>query len=226
MDRQELLAALRSVPPAERVITALDVPGLAEARALADRLGPGAPLVKVGLELFSAAGPAVLDELHARGKRVFLDLKYNDIPNTVAAAARVAAALGVSMVTMHAGCGRAAIAAAADALATAATPSSGGRHRPALLCVTVLTSLAAEDLRDLGPGQDTVQERVGRLAQLAWDSGCDGLVCRPGPEARGHTGQRLPRRRRFPGGGAPHHPVRRPRARPPRHRGATGGLIP
>lgn len=177
MDRQELLAALRGVPPAGRVITALDVPGLAEARALADRLGPEATLVKVGLELFSAAGPAVLDELHARGKRVFLDLKYNDIPNTVASAARVAAALGVSMVTMHAGCGRAAIAAAAEALANAASPSSGGRHRPALLCVTVLTSLAEDDLRDLGPGQDTVQERVGRLAQLAWDSGCDGLVC-------------------------------------------------
>lgn len=177
MDRQDLLAALRSAPPAERVITALDVPGLAEARALADRLGPDAPLVKVGLELFSAAGPAILDELYARGKRVFLDLKYNDIPNTVASAARVAAALGVSMVTMHAGCGRAAIAAAAEALATAASPGGAGRHRPALLCVTVLTSLGEADLRDLGPGQDSVQERVGRLAQLAWDSGCDGLVC-------------------------------------------------
>ena len=91
MNRQELLAALRGVTPAERVITALDVPGLAEARQLADRLGPDAPLVKVGLELFSAAGPAVLEELHARGKRIFLDLKYNDIPNTVASAAKARA---------------------------------------------------------------------------------------------------------------------------------------
>ncbi len=175
MNRQELLAALRGVTPAERVITALDVPSLAEARQLADRLGPDAPLVKVGLELFSAAGPAVLEELHGRGKRIFLDLKYNDIPNTVASAARVAASLGVAMVTMHAGCGRAAIAAAAEALASA--PASLGGRRPALLCVTVLTSLGADDLRELGPGEDSVQERVGRLARLAWDSGCDGLVC-------------------------------------------------
>ncbi|MEZ4387367.1 MAG: orotidine-5'-phosphate decarboxylase [Candidatus Krumholzibacteriia bacterium] len=172
MDRPELLAALRGAAPQERVITALDVPGLDAACTLADRLGPDAPLVKVGLELFSAAGPAVIEALHARGKRIFLDLKYNDIPNTVAGAARVAARLGVAMVTMHAGCGRAAIAAAAEALAAA-----DGPRRPALLCVTVLTSLADADLRELGPGQDSVQERVARLAQVAWDSGCDGLVC-------------------------------------------------
>jgi orotidine-5'-phosphate decarboxylase len=175
MDRHDLLTALRGVSPHERVITALDVGDADAALALAGRLGDRAPLVKVGLELFSAAGPAVIADLHARGRRVFLDLKLNDIPNTVASAARVAARLGVAMITMHAGCGRAAMAAAAKALAEA-EPGPDGR-RPALLAVTVLTSLGADDLQELGPGPDTVLERVQRLARLAWDSGCDGMVC-------------------------------------------------
>lgn len=175
MNRQELLSALRGAPARDRVITALDVAGAEEALSMAGRLGDNAPMVKVGLELFSAAGPTVVQMLHGLDKRVFLDLKYNDIPNTVAAAARVAARLHVSMVTMHAGCGRAAIAAAAEALATA-DPAPDGR-RPALLAVTVLTSLSNDDLQELGPRPDTVADRVRRLARLAWDSGCDGLVC-------------------------------------------------
>ena len=175
MDRQHLLRALRELPAADRVITALDVPSAEEAVALAGRLGDPARFVKVGLELFSAAGPMVVQLLQGRGKRIFLDLKYNDIPNTVAAAARVAARLGVSMVTMHAGCGRAAMSAAAEALA-AAEPGPDGL-RPALLAVTVLTSLGPEDLAETGPGPDDVTARVRRLARLAWDSGCDGLVC-------------------------------------------------
>jgi orotidine-5'-phosphate decarboxylase len=175
MHRDQLLAVLRGLPAADRVITALDVPVSADAVALAGRLGERAPLVKVGLELFSAAGPAVVRELQASGKRVFLDLKYDDIPNTVAAAARVAAELGVAMCTVHASAGRAAIAAAAEALATA--PAGPDGRRPALLGVTVLTSLGPEDLRETAPGDDTVAARVARLARLAWDAGCDGLVC-------------------------------------------------
>ncbi|MBD3220881.1 orotidine-5'-phosphate decarboxylase [bacterium] len=175
MERQELLAALRAAPPRERIITALDTGDQESALALAARLGPDAPMVKVGLELFSAAGPAVVAALQARGQRVFLDLKYNDIPNTVASAARIAARLGVAMVTMHAGCGRAAMTAAAEALATAETPD--GRPRPALLAVTVLTSLGQDDLDETGPGPDSVLDRVQRLARLAWQNGCDGLVC-------------------------------------------------
>jgi orotidine-5'-phosphate decarboxylase len=175
MDRRDLLAALRGLPAEDRVITALDVPSAEEAMALAGRLGDRARFVKVGLELFSAAGPTVLQLLQGQGKRIFLDLKYNDIPNTVAGAARVAARLGVSLVTMHAGCGRAAIAAAAEALA-AAPPGPDGL-RPALLAVTVLTSMGPEDLADTGPGPDDVPARVRRLARLAWESGCDGLVC-------------------------------------------------
>ena len=115
-----------------------------------------------------------MEELSAAG-RVFLDLKYNDIPNTVAGAARVAARYGVSLVTMHAGCGRAAMSAAAEALAHAEPGPDGAR--PALLAVTVLTSLGPEDLADTGPGPDDVPTRVRRLARLAWESGCDGLVC-------------------------------------------------
>lgn len=175
MDRHQLLAALRDLPAADRVITALDVPTAEEALALAGRLGDRARFVKVGLELFSAAGPTVVQLLQGRGKRIFLDLKYNDIPNTVAGAARVAARLGVSLVTMHAGCGRAAMSAAAAALQEAAPGPEG--LRPALLAVTVLTSLGAEDLAETGPGPDDVDARVRRLARLAWQSGCDGVVC-------------------------------------------------
>jgi len=175
MHREELLAALRDLPPTDRLITALDVASPEEAMALAGRIGPGARFVKVGLELFSAAGPPVVQQLQGRDKRIFLDLKYHDIPNTVAGAARVAARLGVSMVTMHAGAGRAAMEAAAAALAAAPIPATG--MRPALLAVTVLTSLGTDDLQELGPGPDGVAERVIRLAQLAWEAGCDGLVC-------------------------------------------------
>lgn len=188
MNRPELLAALRFRPPAERVITALDVATPDAAHDLSRRLGPAAPLVKVGLELFSAGGPDIVRRLREAGKLVFLDLKYDDIPNTVAAAARVAAGLGAAMVTIHAGCGRAALAAAAEALATAARPADA--PRPALLGVTVLTSLADADLQETAPGPDTVQERVVRLARLSWDSGCDGLVCSAAdlPALRGALG--------------------------------------
>ncbi len=175
MKREDLLAALRGLPAEDRVITALDVSTVEEAMALAGRLGDRARFVKIGLELFSAAGPTAIQLMQGRGKRIFLDLKYNDIPNTVAGAARVAARLGVSMVTMHAGCGRAAMTAAAEALAQAAPGPDG--FRPALLAVTVLTSLGPADLAETGPGPDSVADRVTRLAGLAWDSGCDGVVC-------------------------------------------------
>ena len=175
MTRLDLLNALRALPAEDRVITALDVPTAEEAMALAGRLGPDARFVKVGLELFSAAGPTAIQLLQGRDKRIFLDLKYNDIPNTVAGAARVAARLGVSLVTMHAGCGKAAITAAAEALA-AAEPGPDGL-RPALLAVTVLTSMGPEDLADTSGHADVVADRVRRLARLAWDAGCDGLVC-------------------------------------------------
>jgi len=176
MNRDELLGALRDLPAGARIITALDVPGREEAVALARRLGPAGGFVKVGLELFSAAGPAVVADLRKAGRDVFLDLKYHDIPNTVAAAARVAAGLGASLCTMHAQNGRAALTAAAEALAAAAPDPATGR-RPALLAVTVLTSLSEEQLAEASPSADSLQDRVERLARLAWECGCDGLVC-------------------------------------------------
>lgn len=175
MDRTSLLGRLRAVPRRERVITALDVPDAARAVALARALGPHGRLVKVGLELFSAAGPAVVAALRAEGKEVFLDLKWHDIPQTVAGAARAAAGLGVSFVTVHAAAGRRGLAVAAEALAIAPRPD--GAPRPALLGVTVLTSLSPEELAEVAPTGEAPAEAAARLARLAWESGCDGVVC-------------------------------------------------
>ena len=175
MLRNELIGRLRALPAGRRLITALDVPDGDDALALACRLGPAGGFVKVGLELFSAAGPPVVTALRAAGRDVFLDLKYHDIPNTVASAARQAARLGATLCTIHASCGRAALQAAAAALADA--PPGPDGQRPALLAVTVLTSLSLSDLEEMSPGGGTLPERLARLAGLAWDCGCDGLVC-------------------------------------------------
>jgi orotidine-5'-phosphate decarboxylase len=175
MNRQALLAALRDLPAQRRIITALDVPGHTEALELAGRLGPEGGFVKVGLELFSAAGPQVVQDLLGLGRDIFLDLKYNDIPNTVASAARVAAGMGASLCTMHANAGRGAMTAAAEALAQAPLGPSG--RRPALLAVTVLTSLSEAEMNEVRPSDDSLQDSVERLAKLAWDCGCDGVVC-------------------------------------------------
>lgn len=177
MNRNELLERLRDLPAQRRIITALDVPGRQQALDLAGRLGPEGGFVKVGLELFSAAGPQVVRELQELGRDVFLDLKYNDIPNTVASAAKVAASMGASLCTMHAGNGRGAMTAAAEALASCPIGPSG--RRPALLAVTVLTSLSQDQLNEVRPSADSLQDSVVRLAQLAWDCGCDGVVCSP-----------------------------------------------
>ncbi len=176
MDRTDLITALRALPAGKRVITALDVPGQEQALDLAARLGPAGGFVKVGLELFSAAGPEVIRRLHELRRDVFLDLKYHDIPNTVASAARIAATLGASLCTMHAGNGRAAMTAAAEALAEVADHPLTGR-RPALLAVTVLTSLSEAGMQEVSPSADELPDRIERMARLAWQSGCDGLVC-------------------------------------------------
>lgn len=161
---------------APEVIVALDVPDAEAALALAGRLPRGA-WVKVGLELFTAAGPAVVESLSGRGHPVFLDLKVHDIPNTAAGAVRSAARLGARLLTVHASGGRAMLEAAAEAARaaeTAAGASSGGRLR--LLAVTVLTSLDDAALGEvMGRGAGT-EEAVGRLAALAEGSGIDGAV--------------------------------------------------
>jgi orotidine-5'-phosphate decarboxylase len=176
MDRTQLIARLRSLPPDRRIITALDVPTMDQALSLAERLGTAGGFVKVGLELFSAAGPQIVHHLKGMDRDIFLDLKYHDIPNTVAAAARVAADLGASLCTMHAANGRSAMTAAAAAVAEAKVDARTGR-RPALLAVTILTSLSEHEMGEVSPSHDSLQDRIQRLARLAWDCGCDGLVC-------------------------------------------------
>ena len=153
----------------KRVIVALDFPDAAPALEMAARLDPRACRVKVGKELFVAAGPALVEQLRARGHEVFLDLKFHDIPNTVAGACRAAARLGVWMVNVHASGGEAMLRAAREAVASAARP-------PLLIGVTVLTSLAAGDLARVG-FQGSPEENVLRLAGLAHACGLDGVVC-------------------------------------------------
>lgn len=151
------------------IIVALDYPGMAAALAMADRLDPACVRVKVGKELFTAAGPEVVEQLHKRGFEVFLDLKFHDIPSTVAGALRAAAGLGVWMVNIHASGGAAMIAAAAEALAAAP-------QRPLLTAVTVLTSMSSGELPAIGVSSP-LDEQVRRLALLAQQNGADGVVC-------------------------------------------------
>jgi orotidine-5'-phosphate decarboxylase len=155
--------------PASPVIVALDCPDAAAALALARRLDPSACRVKVGKELFVAAGPRLVDDLQGLGFELFLDLKFHDIPNTVAAAVRRAAELGVWMVNVHASGGRRMLEASVAALADR-------RAVPRLIGVTVLTSMEASDFAELGV-QRSIEEQVLYLAEMCADCGLDGVVC-------------------------------------------------
>jgi orotidine-5'-phosphate decarboxylase len=157
------------VTPRERLIVALDVPTADEARALVDRLAGGVGMFKVGSQLFTAAGPDFVRELVGRGERVFLDLKFHDIPNTVASAVASAGQLGVSLVDVHGLGGSAMMAAAAGAL-----PALGCR----LLAITVLTSHDQDSLGEVGV-TGAIAVSVERLARLAKDAGADGVVASP-----------------------------------------------
>lgn len=152
-----------------RVIVALDFPDADSALALARRLTPDLCRLKVGQELFTTAGPAVVERLARSGFAVFLDLKFHDIPNTVAQACQCAAGLGVWMLDVHALGGRAMLAAAREALGSAV-------DRPRLIAVTILTSLGADELREVGI-EDAPGRAVSRLAALTQASGLDGVVC-------------------------------------------------
>jgi orotidine-5'-phosphate decarboxylase len=152
-----------------RIVVALDVPEGAAALALAARLDPALCRVKVGKELFVSAGPAVVDALQRAGFEVFLDLKFHDIPNTVASACRAAAKLGVWMLNVHASGGAAMMRAAREAVSSSARP-------PLVIGVTVLTSLQDADLAAIG-WTGTAADNVMRLARLAHASGLDGVVC-------------------------------------------------
>ena len=155
--------------PKDRLIVALDVDSRERAERLIEELGPHVGMFKVGKELFTAEGPEMVRTIVESGGRVFLDLKFHDIPNTVAKAVGSAAQLGAFFVTLHASGGRAMLEAAASAL-----PAEGTQ----LLGVTVLTSHTDESLRETG-ARGTVAETVQRLAVLARESGIDGVVCSP-----------------------------------------------
>ncbi len=152
----------------ESLIVALDVSNEEKARALVAQLGESVSFYKVGKELFTAVGPALVRELVAGGKKVFLDLKFHDIPNTVAGAVHSAAALGVSLLTVHASGGSKMLQAAAQA-------SAQSVGKPTVLAVTVLTSLTSADLEEVGVS-GSVEAQVLRLAGLAITAGCGGIV--------------------------------------------------
>ncbi|HXR40294.1 MAG TPA: orotidine-5'-phosphate decarboxylase [Terracidiphilus sp.] len=157
--------------PEGRLIVALDVSSAAEAQKIVQALGPAVSTYKVGNQLFTAEGPGVVRELVGSGKKVFLDLKFHDIPNTVAGGVRSAAALGVYMLTVHAAGGSAMLRAAADAARQAPKP-------PIVLAVTVLTSLSDADLQEIGVAGRTLDHALV-LATLARNCGCGGVVASP-----------------------------------------------
>jgi len=152
-----------------RIIVALDYPDSKDALALASRLDPELCRVKVGKELYTAAGPSLVEKLQKSGFSIFLDLKYHDIPDTAAAACLAAARLGVWMLNVHALGGRAMMLAAREALAKAGRP-------PKLIAVTLLTSMGSADLAEVGISGNA-QDAVLRLARLAQECGLDGVVC-------------------------------------------------
>jgi len=160
--------------PDPRVIVALDFSHPARALALMDRLDPGECALKVGKEMFVVAGPEPVRWMVERGFRVFLDLKFHDIPNTVAQACAAATRLGVWMLNVHAAGGAAMLEAAREAVAR--TAAELGRPRPLLIAVTVLTSLADGDLEAIGLAGPATAAAT-RLARLAQRAGLDGVVC-------------------------------------------------
>jgi orotidine-5'-phosphate decarboxylase len=166
---------IKKLEAKEKIIIALDVPTRKEALSLISGLKE-AHIFKVGMELFTAEGPRLLEEITREGKKVFLDLKYHDIPNTAAGAVRSAARHGVHMLTLHTSGGREMLARAVEAGAQEAAAS--GKPRPSLLGVTVLTSLKEAELKNIGVPA-SVADQVLRLALLAKEAGLDGVVCSP-----------------------------------------------
>ena len=152
-----------------KLIVALDVPTLAAASKLVDTLSPTVDCYKIGKELFTSEGPAVVKMVHDRGAKVFLDLKFHDIPNTVAGAVRAAARLGVWMVNVH-------VCGGADMMREAAQAAAASPKPPLVIGVTVLTSMNEAGLKEVGVTGSAVGEQVVRLARLAKSNGLSGVV--------------------------------------------------
>lgn len=165
----ESMSSSTSAGMRERLIVALDVSTRREAQALIERIGDAAGVYKVGLQLFTAEGPGMVGDLVSSGRRVFLDLKLHDIPNTVSHAVKAAVELGVHMLTVHASGGTAMLRAATEAAA-------GSRLN--ILAVTVLTSLSDEDMQETGIS-GRVADQALRMAALAKNTGCHGVVTSP-----------------------------------------------
>lgn len=161
----------------ECIILALDVPGYDEAMELVRTFGESIDIFKIGLELFTSAGPRIVEDINAAGKKIFLDLKFHDIPNTVSKSALAAARLGVFMFNVHTCGGSDMMKQTADALVKYSLDNNV--TRPKLIGVTVLTSVDSSTLRnDMGVGAD-MPDQVRHLASLAKESGLDGVVASP-----------------------------------------------
>jgi orotidine-5'-phosphate decarboxylase len=171
----------RAVP-----IVALDFSSMGEALALVDRLGDRCPMYKVGSELFTTAGPSIMEELRRRGRAIFLDLKFHDIPNTVAGGVKAGRAMGASLMTVHASGGSAMLRAAVEA--------AGDQAQVGILGVTVLTSLTGPEVAESwGRPAVSPMEEVVRLAGLVASAGAHGIVCSglEAGEVRQRFGSRL-----------------------------------
>ena len=167
------IAALKTQEDMQpQLIVALDIPGTDGITPLVNSLPSDIQWYKVGLELFAGSGPEALLPLRSAGKRIFLDLKLHDIPNTVARAVASVARHGVDLLTLHAGGGRDMLRAAVESAA------AFGSARPRLLAVTTLTSLSEEDLRDIGISRGLLEHTL-RLGEMAVAAGVDGLICSP-----------------------------------------------
>ena len=156
------------IPPRDRLIVALDVPTAQAANNIVRELEDSVSFYKIGLQLFAAEGPAIARELSASGRKVFLDLKLHDIPNTVASAVKSIIPLSIDLLTVHAAGGLQMMKAAVEA-------ASAARRRPAILAVTVLTSFTEQELASTGVS-GAVADQVSRMASLAMEAGCDGVV--------------------------------------------------
>jgi len=168
---------MAAMPAREKIIVALDVPSAEAGLEVAQKLHGHVGMFKVGSEVFTAEGPVLARYLLATGAQVFLDLKFHDIPNTVRAAARQAALLGVSLLNVHASGGRKMMEAALEGVRSAQS-ARGVALRTRVLAVTVLTSLGPEELAEVG-FQGSPEEVVVRLARLAENAGLDGVVASP-----------------------------------------------